>query len=115
MKGKEMLAYGLAKRGAVEEAPFGPGIAVLKVGGKIFAIFAVREAQSVVSLKCDPEYAELLRRQYACIQPGYHLNKRHWNTIDLDGGLTDAELEKLLEQSYALVVKALPRRAQALL
>ncbi|WP_346353914.1 MmcQ/YjbR family DNA-binding protein [Azotosporobacter soli] len=115
MNGKEMLAYGLSKRGAVEEAPFGPGVVVLKVGGKIFAILGVREARDTVSLKCDPEYAELLRRQYACIQPGYHLNKRHWNTIDLDGGLSDAELEKLLEQSYALVVKGLPRRTQALL
>ena len=93
--------------GAVEERPFGdPDVVTFKVGGKIFAI---TRFEGGVSLKCDPELAEQLRASYAAIKPGYHLNKRHWNTVTLDGDVPDAMVCELIEDSYALVVAALPR------
>ena len=115
MNGRQLLQYGMTKAGATEEAPFGPGVAVLNAGGKMFALFGRRQGNEAVSLKCDPDYAELLRRQHPCIEPGYHLNKRHWNTIDLTGGLPDAELTALLDQSYELVVRSLGKKQRQLL
>ena len=95
--------------GAVEEFPFRPGLSVFKVEGKIFAISALGEAPLDVSLKCDPPLAEQLRASHAAIRPGYHLNKRHWNTVVLDGSLDDAMLRDLVEDSYDLVVSAMSR------
>ena len=68
-----------------------------------------------VSLKCDPEWAEVLRNAYAAVQPGYHLNKKHWNTIVLDRSIPDDELEELIEHSYALIVESLPQRVRSAL
>jgi predicted DNA-binding protein (MmcQ/YjbR family) len=79
---------------------------VYKVSGKIFAFL---DAQSV-SLKCDPGYAIALREQYAAVTTGYHLNKRHWNNVRLDGSVPPAALDDWIEESYALVVAGLPRR-----
>jgi predicted DNA-binding protein (MmcQ/YjbR family) len=100
----------LAKSGAVEEFPFGPESSVFKVGGKIFAISALHRQPLAVSLKCEPDLAERLRATYPEVRPGYHLNKRHWNTVALDGALPDAMVADMLEDSYDLVVSALPRR-----
>jgi len=100
------------KPGAIEAYPFGPDTAVYKVGGKMFALVPHGEPPRV-SLKCDPDWAELLRNAYAAVQPGYHLNKKHWNTIVLDGSVPDDELEELIEHSYAIVVGSLPRRVRA--
>jgi predicted DNA-binding protein (MmcQ/YjbR family) len=97
----------LALPGAVEEFPFGPDTAVVKVGDRMFAILPLTGES--VSLKCDPELATALREQYAAVRPGYHLAKRHWNTIALDGSLPDEELAGLVEHSYELVVAKLPR------
>jgi predicted DNA-binding protein (MmcQ/YjbR family) len=102
------------KPGAVETYPFGPETAVYKVGEKMFALVPPSEPPRV-SLKCDPDWAELLRNAYAAVQPGYHLNKKHWNTIVLDGSVPDNELEELIEHSYAVVVGSLPRRVRAAL
>jgi predicted DNA-binding protein (MmcQ/YjbR family) len=97
----------LALPGAVEERPFpDPDVVTFKVGGKIFAI---TRFEGTVSLKCDPDLAEQLRQTYSAIRPGYHLNKRHWNTISLDGSLADDMVRDLIEDSYALVVDSLPR------
>jgi predicted DNA-binding protein (MmcQ/YjbR family) len=93
--------------GASEDFPFGESTAVVRVGGRMFAILPVDGAS--ISLKCDPALAEALREQHAAVRPGYHLAKRHWNTIDLDGSLDDEELLGLIEHSYELVVAKLPR------
>jgi len=96
--------------GAVEERPFGPETSVFKVEGKIFAITRLDGSPLEVSLKCEPELAEQLRAAHDAIRPGYHLNKRHWNTVTLDGRVADAMARDLVEDSYDLVVAALPRR-----
>jgi predicted DNA-binding protein (MmcQ/YjbR family) len=103
----------LSQPGATEEFPFGEGVSVFKVGGKMFALSSLEAQPLKVSLKCEPELAYQLRRSYPAIQPGYHLNKRHWNTITLDGSLPDRLVRDMLEDSYDLVVAGLPRAAQA--
>ena len=96
--------------GAVETYPFSEGVAAYKVEGKIFAISRLEGSPFQVSLKCEPELAEQLRATHEAIRPGYHLNKRHWNTITLDGSLPDKLVRELIEDSYDLVVDALPSR-----
>ena len=99
----------LARPGASEEFPFGPRTSVFKVAGKMFALSALDSSPLKVSLKCEPELAEQLRATYPAIVPGYHLNKRHWNTITLDGSLPDGSVFDMVEDSYDLVVARLPR------
>lgn len=99
----------LAQPGAAEDFPFGPDPLVLKVGGKMFALVALNQQPLRISLKCDPTHAELLRDQYPAIEPGYYLNKRHWNTITLDGSVPHDEILALIDESYRLVVKGLPK------
>ncbi len=103
------------KPGAVETYPFGTETAVYKVGGKIFALVPRDHEPAHVSLKCDPEWSEVLRNAYDAVRPGYHLNKKHWNTIQLDGSVPDDEIEELIQHSYELVVESLPARARAAL
>jgi predicted DNA-binding protein (MmcQ/YjbR family) len=100
----------LRQPGANEEFPFGPEHAVFKVAGKMFALSALERTPLEVSVKCEPELAVGLRASYPAIRPGYHLNKRHWNTITLDGSLPDQLVRDLIEDSYDLVVSALPKR-----
>jgi predicted DNA-binding protein (MmcQ/YjbR family) len=95
--------------GVVEEQPFGPSVDVLKVGGKIFAILSPESSPEAISLKCDPELAMELREQYAAVAPGYHLNKRLWNTVSLDGSIPDDEVIQMVTHSYEQVVKGLPK------
>jgi predicted DNA-binding protein (MmcQ/YjbR family) len=97
----------LALPGAAEDHPFGPETAVIRVGGRMFALLP-EDGQSI-NLKCDPALARSLREQHAAVHPGYHQDKRHWNTVDLDGSLGDEELLGLIEHSYELVVAKLPR------
>ena len=105
------LCLGFA--GAVEERPFGPATSVFKVSGKMFALSALEaEPPLKVSLKCDPELVPDLRAAHAAIAPGYHLNKRHWNTVTLDGSLPEGFVRDLVEDSYDLVVSELPRRVR---
>jgi predicted DNA-binding protein (MmcQ/YjbR family) len=108
----ELRRWCLAQTGAVEAFPFGPEHSVFKVGGKMFAISALDRTPLEVSLKCEPELAVQLRGTYAAIRPGYHLNKRHWNTVTLDGSLPDKLIRDLVEDSYDLVVSALPKRTR---
>lgn len=98
-----------AKPGSVEDYPFGEDAAVFKVAGKMFALVALGSPPGSVSLKCDPDLAIGLRRQHAAITAGYHLNKRHWNTVTLDGSLPHDQLLDLIDHSYELVVARLPR------
>jgi predicted DNA-binding protein (MmcQ/YjbR family) len=101
----------LARPGAWEDFPFGPETSVFKVGSKLFAISALDAQPLTVSLKCDPEVAVALRARHPSIQPGYHLNKRHWNTVTLDGSLDADQVTALIDDSYDLVVSSL-RRAE---
>ncbi|MGH3152808.1 MAG: MmcQ/YjbR family DNA-binding protein [Streptosporangiaceae bacterium] len=98
-----------AKPGAVEDYPFGDEVAVFKVAGRMFALVPLGEAPGSVSLKCDPGLAISLRARYAGVTPGYHLSKRHWNTVTLDGSVPDAEVLELIDHSYDLVVARLTR------
>jgi predicted DNA-binding protein (MmcQ/YjbR family) len=105
----------LERPGATEEFPFGEQTSVFKVGGKMFALSALESRPLRVSIKCEPDLAEGLRATYPAIQPGYHLNKRHWVTITLDGSVADETVFELLEDSYDLVVAGLPARQRALI
>jgi predicted DNA-binding protein (MmcQ/YjbR family) len=99
--------------GAEETFPFGPENSVFKVEGKIFAISPLRRENPLrISLKCEPGLAEQLRAGHAAITPGYHLNKRHWNTVVLDGSIPDAIVRDMIEDSYDLIVARLPKRRQ---
>jgi predicted DNA-binding protein (MmcQ/YjbR family) len=99
----------LALPGAVEEFPFGDEVSVFKVGGKMFALCPLDGEPLQLSVKCEPDLAVQLRASYPAIAPGYHLNKRHWNTITLDGSLPDHLVTDLLGDSYDLVVASLPK------
>ena len=112
MDAAELRRWCLAQSGAVEDFPFGPEHSVFKVGGKMFALSALERTPLEVSAKCEPELALQLRDTYSAIRPGYHLNKRHWNTITLDGSLSDQFVRELIADSYDLVVSALPKRAR---
>ncbi len=108
-----MLALCGSLTGAVEEYPFGDGVAVFKVGGKMFALVPVDDSASSVTLKCDPDLALELRARHTAVRPGYHTNKRHWNTVDLDGRIPDDEVEDMVTHSHALVVSRLPKAERA--
>ena len=112
MNSTELRARCLAYGGAIEDFPFGPEHSVFKVAGKMFALSALERTPLEVSVKCEPEIAVALRRTYAAIRPGYHLNKRHWNTITVDGSLPDRFVCDLIKDSYDLVVSPLPRRTR---
>ena len=98
---------------AQAERPFGPQPLVYKVGGKMFAMVADTDAGGRVTLKCDPVLAEALRQAYRGVTPGYHTNKRHWNTVSLDGGVPDDVVWNMAQASYEIVLKALPRAVRA--
>lgn len=105
-----LRAHCSAKPGATEGHPFGPGALVFKVAGKIFAIVGEDADPLEVSVKCEPEFGEALRRNYPAVRPGYHLDKRHWITVVLDGTVADGDLRDWVDDSYDLVVAGLPRR-----
>lgn len=101
--------YCLAKPGVTEELPFGPDTLVFKVMGKLFALSGVEEFKSI-NLKCEPERATELRDRFPAVQPGYHMNKKHWNTVLMDGTLPHKMVLELIDHSYDLVVKGLPKK-----
>ena len=106
-------AYCLALPGVEETFPFGPDTLVYKVMGKVFAITGLDDVDFHVNLKCDPEHALELREEYPDqIIPGWHMNKKHWNTIYFEAGLPTALLHKLIKDSYSLVVDGLPARTR---
>jgi predicted DNA-binding protein (MmcQ/YjbR family) len=98
---------------SVEDYPFGEGAAVFKVAGRMFALVMLEGTPGTVNLKCDPDLALELRDRYPSVRPGYHMNKRHWNTVELDGSVDDGELAWMVEHSYELVVAKLPRAVRA--
>lgn len=106
----DVIAHCLSKPGAEETTPFGPDVLVYKVGGKMFALTVPDDFPARVNLKCDPERAEELREEYESVIPGYHMNKRHWNTLILNGALPSKLVRELIDHSYDLVVASLPKK-----
>lgn len=96
--------YCLSKPGATESFPFGEDTLVFKVDGKMFLLTSFTDG-SKFNVKCDPERAIELRERYSEVQPGYHMNKKHWNTVEMNGRLTDKELYEMIDHSYQLVAK----------
>jgi len=109
MNAESFRAHCLGKKAATEGTPFGPADIVFKVKGKMFALLALEEVPPRVNLKCDPDRALELRDRYEQVQPGYHMNKKHWNTVVLDGVIPDREVREMIDHSYDLVVQSLPR------
>ncbi|MCU0348204.1 MAG: MmcQ/YjbR family DNA-binding protein [Saprospiraceae bacterium] len=108
---EELRTYCLQKKGVEETFPFDEETLVFKVLGKMFALTGLDEIECSANLKCDPEWAIELRETYPDdITPGYHMNKKHWNTVKCEAGLEDAFLKKLIDHSYELVVASLPKK-----
>lgn len=105
MNFEEALSYLSAKKDAEQTFPFGPDVMVLKIQGKIFALMGLDQSPARVNLKCDPTRAEMLRELYPAVTPGYHMNKKHWNTVVLDGSVPDSEIRDMMDESYDLVAK----------
>ena len=105
MELESLRTFLLTKKGAIEETPFGPDALVFKVMGKMFALVAWQESPLRITLKCDPDLALTLRHQYEAVQPGYYMNKKHWNTVTLDQTIPDDEILGMIDDSYSLVVK----------
>ncbi len=99
----------LDKPGSIEDFPFDHVTLVFKVCGKMFALIGLEDTPLRINLKCAPEKAEILREIHASILPGYHMNKRHWNTIILDESISDDDILSMIDDSYALVVNGLPK------
>ena len=108
----DAIAHCLSQPRVTEETPFGPEVLVYKVGGKMFALTDPGDFPATMNLKCDPLRALELRDQFVAIRPGYHMNKRHWNTVTLDDSLPAALVRELIEHSYQLVVRGLPKNVR---
>jgi len=109
---EELRDYCLQKRGVTEGFPFGEDTLVFKVGGKIFLLTGLEDGNRF-NVKCDPELAVELRERHNEVKPGYHMNKVHWNTVYMDGALTAKQLYHMVNHSYDLIFKSLPKQIQA--
>ncbi len=109
MKPDKIASLLVAFNEVSEEQPFGPGVDVYKVAGKIFAILSAEDKPPALSLKCEPLLARELREEFKAVIPGYHLNKVHWNTVILDGTVPDREIQQMITHSYDRVVAGLPK------
>ena len=110
-----LYEYCLSKKGVTEHFPFDEDALVFKVGGKIFALTSLKKWENgnpTLNLKCNPERAEDLRNQYDGIQPGFHMNKKHWNTIAINRDVPDSLVTELIDHSYELVFKSLTIKSQ---
>jgi predicted DNA-binding protein (MmcQ/YjbR family) len=106
----EFREYCLTKPDATEGTPFGETVLAFKVRGKIFALASLDEVPARANLKCDPDLALELRDRYEQVRPGYHMNKKHWNTIDIESEIPNTEIRKMIDHSYDLVATKLSRR-----
>ena len=105
MNAEEIRDYALSLKNVTEGFPFGEETLVFKTNAKIFLLVLLSSSPLQFNVKCDPIYAIELREQYSCVVPGYHMNKKHWNTIIIDGSLTKGQLIKMIKDSYLLVAK----------
>ena len=112
MKRNDLRDKCLSLTGAVEEFPFGVDVAVFKVTGKMFALIPIAAEPPSISLKSDPIEAEMLRQMYDAVQPGYHLNKKHWNTVTVTGAIPEERIMEMIEDSYTLVRQKLSQKEQ---
>ena len=110
MDAETLREYCLSKKFVTEGFPFGEDTLVFKVAGKIFLLVSLNANPLQFNAKCDPEKAIEWREEYNSIQPGYHMNKKHWNTVTIDGSVSTALLKKLIDDSYNLVVQSLPKK-----
>jgi predicted DNA-binding protein (MmcQ/YjbR family) len=101
--------YLLSRPEAWEDFPFGAETAVIKIKNKMFATLSLNKGVAATNLKCDPDEALMLRDIFDAVKPGYHMNKRHWNTVILDGSVPTGEIERMMDRSYGLVVKGLKK------
>jgi predicted DNA-binding protein (MmcQ/YjbR family) len=115
MNVESLYRYCNSKPYVTEDLPFGEDVLVFRIGGKMFALMGLREGPLSLNLKCDPARAVELREQYAAVQPGYHMNKRHWNTVFPGQDLPDAQVRALIDHSYQLVFESLPKSVRAAL
>jgi len=113
MNAEQLRAHCLAKKAVQEDQPFGPNTLVFKVGGKMFLLVALDAVPLQFNAKCDPDVAVELRDTYNCVLPGYHMNKKHWNTILADGTASDKLLLQWVDDSYNLVYESLPKKIKA--
>lgn len=107
---EDLRDYCIALKDVTEEFPFGEETLVFKVRGKIFLLCSMDREPLQFNVKCDPDKAEELREQYPAVLPGYHMNKKHWNTVLVDGSLSFALLKGMIDHSYQLVWKSLPKK-----
>ena len=107
---ESLRTYCLSKKNVEETLPFGPDTLVFKVNGKIFLLAGLDNDPLSFNVKCDPEKALELREEWACVQPGFHMNKKHWNTIIVDGSAPVAMLKEWIDHSYTLVAGKLPKK-----
>ncbi|HRG39437.1 MAG TPA: MmcQ/YjbR family DNA-binding protein [Bacteroidia bacterium] len=108
---EELRNYCLSKKGVTEDLPFGPDTLVFKVMDKIFLLTGMGRPLQF-NVKCDPEKAVVLRDQYSCVKPGYHMNKKYWNTVTVDGSVSAKQLQEWINHSYQQVVVGLPKIKQ---
>ena len=106
---KSIRKYCNLKNGVEEDFPFDFTTLVFKVGGKMFALTDITPGVVSINLKCEPALAELLRSRYPQVAPGYHMNKKHWNTVLVDGAIPDREIKMMIDHSYELVLKGLTK------
>lgn len=104
--------YFLSLPDVVLDYPFGPEVAVFKIHKKMFATLVESDGKAFSNLKCDPDEALMLRDLFPEVTPGYHMNKKHWNTLELEGQLPRGEIERMMDNSYTLVVRSLPRKVR---
>ena len=108
---EELQEYCLSKPGTEETLPFGPDTLVYKVAGKVYLLTSLDNQDDLrFNVKCDPDLAQELREQHACVLPGFHMNKKHWNTIVADGSVSNKQLKEWIDHSYQLVVSSLPKK-----
>ncbi len=109
---EELRNYCLSKKNVTEHFPFDEVTLVFKVVGKMFALIPTDETELSINLKCNPEYAVEFRAKYKEICSGYHMNKKHWNTVYCKGKITNELLKKLVDHSYDLVIESLPKKVR---
>ncbi|MES2702975.1 MAG: MmcQ/YjbR family DNA-binding protein [Bacteroidota bacterium] len=112
MNVEDIRMWALAHKDVEEGFPFGEDTLVFKAGGKIFLLLSLTSTPLQFNVKCDPEKVIELREQYECVLPGYHMNKRHWNTVVADGTLTGKQLKEMIDHSYSLVYKQPKKQKQ---
>ena len=112
MDEQRVKKYFLDKPESTLDYPFGPDVAVFKVKNKMFATLGIHKDKEAINLKCDPDEALALRDIFTSVVPGYHMNKRHWNTVYLDQSIPKGEVERMIDNSYALVVSKMTKKDQ---